>query len=151
MPRQPLTHDQMVQVLATQNIVRVAFRDGPSSYLIPLGYVWLPPALYGVADAGRKTRLAQRNPGVSFQVDTSSNTGLYEWRSVTGEGRFEIVENVKQKQEVFTALEPIIQQAPDWWRRQQGPRMASGDLLVWKITPTNIAGCECAQPDDSTG
>ncbi len=149
MSRQDLTHDETLQVLATQDLVRVAFRDGPSSYLIPLGYVWLPPALYGVADTGRKTRLAERNPNVSFQVDTSSRTGVFEWRSVTGEGKFEIVDNVKQKQEVFAALEPVIRQAPDWWRRQQGPRIASGDLLVWKITPTNLAGCECAPPDDS--
>lgn len=148
MPRQVLSNDKALQVLATQNIVRVAFRDGSSSYLIPLGYVWLPSALYGVSEAGHKTQLAEKDPNVSFQVDTSNSTGVFQWQSVTGQGKFEIVANDEQKQKVWQALNPIMQTAPNWWLQQQAPHLASGDLLVWKITPSNITGCECAQPDD---
>jgi nitroimidazol reductase NimA-like FMN-containing flavoprotein (pyridoxamine 5'-phosphate oxidase superfamily) len=131
--------------LSEQNLARVAFHDGRASYLIPLGYVYLQSRLYGVADAGRKTEMARQNAAVSFQVDTSGDTGLWEWRSVTGEGTFEIVGN-KEKALALAALQPVIAQAPDWWRREQGPKMASGALLVWKITPSVVTGCEYVPP-----
>jgi nitroimidazol reductase NimA-like FMN-containing flavoprotein (pyridoxamine 5'-phosphate oxidase superfamily) len=125
----------------------VAFRDHASLYLIPLGYVWLRSALFGVADVGRKTEIAERNPRVAFQVDTSMQTGLWEWRSVTGEGTFELVDGA-QKGETLSALQPVIAAAPDWWRREQGPRMAAGALVVWRLNPTQFAGCRYAPGDD---
>jgi nitroimidazol reductase NimA-like FMN-containing flavoprotein (pyridoxamine 5'-phosphate oxidase superfamily) len=149
LPRRDLSAEESAKVLAEQNLVRVAFHDGRTSYLIPLGYVYVEAALYGVADAGRKTRIAERNAAVSFQVDTSDDTGLWEWRSVTGEGTFEIVATDVEKQRALGALQPVIAQAPDWWRREQGPRMASGALLVWKITPTVVTGCEYVPPEES--
>jgi nitroimidazol reductase NimA-like FMN-containing flavoprotein (pyridoxamine 5'-phosphate oxidase superfamily) len=150
-PRTELSHDEAKEVLASQDLVRVAFPDAPSSYLIPLGYVWVPPDLCGVADEGHKTHLAEMNSTVSFQVDTSIDTGLWEWRSVTGVGNFEIVANAVQKQQVLEALKPVLTQAPEWWLREQGPRMASGELLVWKITPIRISGCQYARPDKRIG
>jgi nitroimidazol reductase NimA-like FMN-containing flavoprotein (pyridoxamine 5'-phosphate oxidase superfamily) len=93
MPAQDLNKNDTLAILAEEQLVRVAFHDGESPYLIPLGYVWLRSALYGVTDSGRKTDIAEANPRVAFQVDTSSTTGLFEWRSVTGEGRFEIIHN----------------------------------------------------------
>ena len=150
MPRRELSDDATREVLATQGVVRVAFRDGTSPYLIPLGYVWVGEALCGVSDAGRKTRLAQEDPNVSFQVDTSGDTGLWEWRSVTGRGTFDIVHDDGQKRSILDALKPIIGRAPAWWQRQQAPHLASGALLVWRITPRQLAGCEYARPDDAT-
>ena len=120
MPRKELSRSETLRVLAAQKLVRIAFRDGQSSYLVPLGYVWVAPVLCGVTDIGRKTRLAEKEPLVSFQVDTSSDTGLWEWRSVTGEGKFEIVDNDEEKQQLFEALQQIIGAAPDWWRAEQG-------------------------------
>jgi nitroimidazol reductase NimA-like FMN-containing flavoprotein (pyridoxamine 5'-phosphate oxidase superfamily) len=102
--------------------------------------------MYGVAEAGRKTEVAERNSAVSFQVDTSDETGLWEWRSVTGRGTFEIVTNPEEKKQALGALQPVIAQAPDWWHREQGPKMAAGVLLVWKITPTEKSGCEYVPP-----
>jgi nitroimidazol reductase NimA-like FMN-containing flavoprotein (pyridoxamine 5'-phosphate oxidase superfamily) len=120
--------------------VRVAFRNQETLYLIPLGYVWIRSALYGVADCGRKTEMASQNPAVAFQVDTAMETGLWEWDSVTGEGVFELVDGT-EKQEALAALQQVIAKAPDWWRREQGPRMAAGTLVVWRIRPTHMAGC----------
>jgi len=129
--------------LANEQLVRVAFRDQDVLYLIPLGYVWLRSALYGVADRGRKTDIASRNPVIAFQVDTAMNTGLWEWESVTGEGTFALVDGT-EKQEALSALQSAIAKAPDWWLREQGPRMAAGALVVWRIRPTQIAGCRYA-------
>jgi len=149
MPRSKLTPDDCSRVLANEQLVRVAFCDQRVLYLIPLGYVWLRSALYGVADHGRKTEIADRNPEVAFQVDTAMKTGLWEWESVTGEGTFELVDGT-EKQDALSALQPSIAKAPDWWRREQAPRMAAGELVVWRIRPTRIAGCRFA-PGKSGG
>jgi nitroimidazol reductase NimA-like FMN-containing flavoprotein (pyridoxamine 5'-phosphate oxidase superfamily) len=144
-PRQALDNDEKIEVLAKERLVRIAFQEGRSSYVIPLGYVWLNGALFGVAEAGRKTELAEVNPMVAFQVDTSIETGLWEWESVTGTGRFEIA-GTEEKARAMAALQSVIAEAPDWWRREQAPRMAAGKLLVWKLTPTSTSGCRYAPP-----
>jgi len=144
MPRQKLTDDEGVQLLARARLVRVAFQDEAAPYLIPLGYVWLHSALYGVTEPGRKTRVAEVNPTVAFQVDTSTDTGLWEWDSVTGEGRFELVTSDAEKRQALSALQPLIGEAPDWWGREQAARIASGALVVWKIVPTSFSGCRYA-------
>jgi nitroimidazol reductase NimA-like FMN-containing flavoprotein (pyridoxamine 5'-phosphate oxidase superfamily) len=91
MSRSSLARDDCIRVLISEQLVRVAFCDQESLYLILLGYVWIRSAFYGVADTGRKTEIAKRNPAVAFQVDTAMQTGLWEWESVTGEGDFELV------------------------------------------------------------
>lgn len=140
MPASDLSDAEVADVLEREGVVRVAFRDGESVYLIPLGYVWLYSGLHGVTELGRKTRLAEVDPRVAFQVDTSSDTGVFEWRSVTGEGRFELVRDESVKREVLMALQPIISAAPEWWQRDQRPKIASGTLQVWRITPNHLHG-----------
>lgn len=149
MPRSNLTPDDCGRVLASEQLVRVAFRNQEELYLLPLGYVWLSSALYGVADPGRKTEMASRDPAVAFQVDTAMRTGLWEWESVTGEGVFELVDGTEE-QGALEALQPVIANAPAWWRREQGPRMAAGELVVWRIRPIHIAGCRYAPGNDGS-
>jgi nitroimidazol reductase NimA-like FMN-containing flavoprotein (pyridoxamine 5'-phosphate oxidase superfamily) len=143
MPGSALLDDDCTRILDGQHLVRVAFRDGESLYLIPLGYVWFRSALYGVAERGRKTVLAERNALVAFQVDTSMQTGLWEWESVTGEGRFALVE-AAERQEALSALQPVIAAAPEWWRREEGPSLAAGALVVWRLSVTHVAGSRYA-------
>ena len=150
MPAYDLGRDEISQILADEWVVRVAFNDGESLYLIPLGYVWLRSSFCGVTEAGQKTRIADQNPLVAFQVDTSSATGLFDWRSVTGEGRFRIVANDEAQQEVLSGLQPVIAQAPSWWQREQAPRLASGELKVWNITPTRIHGRRFGPSEDTS-
>lgn len=140
MPRAPIDDAAIRETLAGQQVVRVAFRSEDCPYLIPLGYVWIDAALYGVTDRGLKTRLAEADPRVAFQVDTSAETGVFEWTSVTGEGTFAVVEGA-ESQAALAALQPVIAAAPDWWRAEQGPKLAAGTLLVWRIRPTRLSGC----------
>jgi nitroimidazol reductase NimA-like FMN-containing flavoprotein (pyridoxamine 5'-phosphate oxidase superfamily) len=132
-------------VVAAGDVVRVAFLDGRTPYLIPFGYVWMDSAMYGVTDPGKKTELAAANPEVAFQIDTSSVTGLFEWESVTGVGRFEIVEDPAERGEVLASLEDFVATAPDWWRDEQVDRMKSGHLLAWRLTPSTLTGARYAR------
>jgi len=144
MPRTPLDRSAIEGVLTSSTVVRIAFADGAAPYLIPLGYVWIDGALYGATDPGRKTRLAEADPVVAFQVDTSAQTGLFEWESVTGSGRFEIVADDGEKQRALAALQQVIGKAPDWWWAEQAARLAAGELLVWRLQPEETAGARYA-------
>jgi len=148
MPAVDLSTEEVSDTLAAEHVVRVAFQDDQSTYLIPLGYVWLEGAFYGVMEGGRKSRMAAENPQVAYQVDTSCRTGLFEWTSVTGEGRFEVVSADAERQRALAALQGLIAHAPAWWQREQAPRIASGVLQVWKIVPLHCSGRRYAPPED---
>lgn len=135
-----LDPDAVRRVLAAESVVRVAFRDGDERYLIPLGYVWLDGALHGVSGPGRKIRLAQADPRVTFQVDTSASTGWFEWESVTGDGRFEVVADDGVRGAVVEAWRPTVDAAPNWWREEIAPALDAGKLLVWRLTPGTVSG-----------
>jgi nitroimidazol reductase NimA-like FMN-containing flavoprotein (pyridoxamine 5'-phosphate oxidase superfamily) len=145
-PRTAISTAKARRVLERERLVRIAFRGNDSTYLIPLGYTWVGSALYGVADRGLKTNLAEQDPSVAFQVDTAMETGLFEWESVTGTGRFAVVNEKAEADRAIAALQPFLAQAPDWWRAEQGPRMAEGALIVWRIKPTSFTGVRYARP-----
>jgi len=146
MPQQALTQYEVLEVLAEEMIVRVAFSDEEFPYVIPFGYVYLKPLLYGITAPGRKTRVAERNSHVGFQVDSSGRSGPWAWRSVTGEGRFEMVAAADECKQALAALEPLISSAPVWWQDEIRPLMASEVVKVWRITPSRVAGVQYAQP-----
>ena len=139
MPPRELTTEDAQGVLAGQQVVRVAFGAEDRSLLIALGYVLVRSSLWRHPE-GLKTDLASADPRVAFQVDTSAVTGLFEWRSVTGRGLFSLVESDGERQAALNALAVVIEQAPEWWQREQAEHMASGVLVVWKIVPTEIFG-----------
>ena len=83
---QAIGQEEIERVLTEQCTVYVGFAVGDQPYLIPLSYVWFEGSLCGLTSRGRKTRMAQANPRVSFQMDTSATTGHFVWSSVTGVG-----------------------------------------------------------------
>lgn len=146
MSRVPMSEAEATHLLETCELLRVSFHDGDDPYLIPLGCVWHDGALYGVTEAGRKTEMAARNARVAFQTDTALRTGLFEWESVTGQGRFEVVSDPAEIRQAMAKLQPFVAAAPEWWRNEQGPRMAAGELLVWRIRPRTYTGARYVRP-----
>lgn len=146
MPQRALTEDEISDVLAAEMIVRVAFSDDEFPYLIPLGYVYVASSLYGITAPGRKTRVVERNPRVGFQVDSSAQSGPWEWKSVTGGGRFELVQGEGERREALSALEPLIAQAPRWWQDEIRPLLAAGIVKVWRITLERVSGVQYSRP-----
>jgi nitroimidazol reductase NimA-like FMN-containing flavoprotein (pyridoxamine 5'-phosphate oxidase superfamily) len=140
MPRQVMNGTEVGRLLEEAELVRVAFRDGESTYLIPLGCVCIEGVLYGVMEAGRKTELARNHPRVAFQTDTARTTGLFEWQSITGEGDFTIVTDPVEKAQVLDRLSTAVASAPAWWKAEQGPKMAAGELSIWRIHPQWMTG-----------
>lgn len=146
MPRMPMSDAEVTRLLESCQLLRVAFSDEEEAYLVPLGCVWHEGALYGVADPGRKTEIAKRNPRVAFQADTARETGLFEWKSVTGQGDFEVVSDPEEIERAMARLQPSVATAPDWWKREQAPRMSAGELVVWRIRPVETSGVQYVRP-----
>jgi nitroimidazol reductase NimA-like FMN-containing flavoprotein (pyridoxamine 5'-phosphate oxidase superfamily) len=123
MPAQELDSEEAIDVLANEHLVRVAFHDGES--------------------------ISAKNPSVGFQVDTSCTTGLFAWASITGTGLFEVVISPEERKQAMAALQPVIAEAPEWWQKEQAPRVASGALQVWRIVPKILDGRRYAPADDA--
>jgi nitroimidazol reductase NimA-like FMN-containing flavoprotein (pyridoxamine 5'-phosphate oxidase superfamily) len=144
---QALGRAEIERVLTEQRTVYVGFAAGEERYLIPIGYVWLDGCLCGFTSRGRKTRLAQADPRVSFQVDTSATTGHFSWSSVTGAGTFEVIEERADIEKLFPLMASRVADAPDWLNDYVTKLFAAGQMVAWRIRPSSITGVKVVPPD----
>ena len=142
-----MTPEQRSEFLSTQRVVRIAFDADGERYLIPLGYVWRENALYCMTKRGRKTRMAAANPRVSFQVDDSCETRLFTYRSITGEGIFEIVTDAGEIEGMMPAFVSRFPDTPDWAQAESAAMWAKGELVMARIRPQVMSGICYAAPD----
>lgn len=140
MPSRDLKQEEMVRVLEQQRIVRIAFPDEGSCYLVPLGYVWHEGMICCITSEGRKARLARRDGRVSFQVDTSAETGIYSWKSVTGQGMAEIVEDIAAIASVFPLLMARFSEMPQWARAEFAVRNQDSRYVLLQMRPVIMTG-----------
>jgi nitroimidazol reductase NimA-like FMN-containing flavoprotein (pyridoxamine 5'-phosphate oxidase superfamily) len=137
---QEIEQKEIERVLVEQREVRIGFAAGEERYLIPLAYVWLDGCLCGATAHGRKTRLAQVDPRVAFQVDTSATTGHYTWSSVTGQGTFEVIEERDHIEKLERRLEQRFADAPEWLLDYSAKEVAAGEMVYWRIRPSALTG-----------
>lgn len=134
-----LSNSEIEAVLAAQRVIRVSFDDGDERYLVPLFYSWHQGSLCGLTTPGRKTRMAEASARVAFQIDTSAETGEFEWRSVTGEGSWEIITN-EAEMTFIPAMQARLADTPPWARELLMQRFQTLGRLAWRITPTRMTG-----------
>ena len=142
-----MTPEEMSEFLATQRVVRIAFDANDERYLIPLGYVWQGKTFYCMTQRGRKTRMAAVNPRVSFQVDDSCETRLFTYKSITGEGIFEIVTDVGEIERTMPAFASRFSDTPDWAQAESATLWANGELVLARLRPQVMSGVCYAQSD----
>lgn len=138
MDLQALTHEKMQAFLQRERILGLD-ADG-ERYLVPLGYVWLDGFICCVTLPGRKTQMLERNPTVSFQVDDSATRGAFNWTSVTGEGRVELVGDPARAQEILCAFLARFADMPEWAARQYEGRVKAGASVFLKIRMLGMSG-----------
>ncbi len=142
-----LQQQEIESLLSEQGLVRVGFAAGEERYLIPLGYVWFEGALCGFTSRGRKTRMAQADPRISFQVDTSATTGYYTWLSVTGQGNFEVIEEGDYHEKLGRVMGQKFPDMPQWLKEYRAAQQAAGELVAWRIQPSSMTGVKLSPPD----
>lgn len=135
-----LSKSEIEGLLSEQRIVRVGFDAFGERYLVPLGYVWFDGSLCAVTTQGRKTRMAKDNPQVSFQLDDSVETGLFGWKSVSGEGTFKFVTDPAEIERMSPVLFGRFPDIPEWAQKEYAEKQASGQLVWVRIRPTRMTG-----------
>ena len=140
MPDYSLNNEQCLSLIRSERVARFVFKADDEIHLIPLGYVWFEGALCGMTDAGRKTQLAATNSRVTFQLDDLAESGPFGWRSVMGEGEFEIVLD----QATISRIAPVIfekfSDAPPWAMAELGSKAEQGKAVFFKVSPHTLAG-----------
>ncbi len=150
MAHRDLSQTEIEQLLASERVLRLALHAAGEHYLVPLGYVWLDGFIWVVSTEGRKTRLAAMNPDVAFQVDTSARTGVFEWRSVTGEGSIQAVTDAAEIERIRPALFGRFPDMPEWMAVEYERRGRHGLLRWFRIKPARMSGRWAGQPDPAS-
>ena len=137
---QDLAPQEIELVLEKERVVRIGFSAGDEQCLVPVFYVFFDGALCGLTTPGRKTRLGEANPSVSFQGDSTFVTGLWEWASVSGQGRFSRIDQPGDYGHFAAKLQLKLGDAPDWAALMLQDRFASLGLYAWRIEMTSVSG-----------
>jgi nitroimidazol reductase NimA-like FMN-containing flavoprotein (pyridoxamine 5'-phosphate oxidase superfamily) len=140
MPHRILAEQEIENLLAAERIVRIGFESAGERYLVPVGYLWYNGFIHFAGTRGKKTRMAGENPNVSFQIDTSSTSGVYEWMSVTGEGRIEFVLDLEEIAEIGRRLFARFHDMPTWMAVEYLEKADSGRLVWMRIRPGTVTG-----------
>jgi nitroimidazol reductase NimA-like FMN-containing flavoprotein (pyridoxamine 5'-phosphate oxidase superfamily) len=94
----------------------------------------------GTTNQGRKTRMAEVNPHVVFQIDNAQEGGPFEWHSVLGEGSFEIVPGKRPIARILPKLASRFADAPAWANKEALSQFARGEVFPFRIKPTSLTG-----------
>ncbi|MEP6871016.1 MAG: pyridoxamine 5'-phosphate oxidase family protein [Anaerolineaceae bacterium] len=135
-----LTADEITAVLESERVVRVAFAAGDELFLAPMFYTWFDDVLCGLTTPGTKTRLAERNAAVAFQVDSTATSGIWEWTSVTGAGTWEVVGSPREFGPFAAQLGERLADQPDWTRTTLQARFRDLGMVAWRIRPGRLGG-----------
>ena len=137
---------EIAEFLNSQRIMRVAFDADGERYLVPLGYVWFEGCLCAATTEGRKTRMAEANPRVSFQVDNACETGPLGWTSVSGEAVFELIGDPDEARRVKPALFGRFADMPARAREEFAAKSSSGGLRFIRLRPVVMTGLRNLTP-----
>ena len=137
---QDLTPDEINLVLEKERVIRIAFSAGSEQFLVPVFYTWYEGALCGLTTPGRKTRMAEANPAVAFQIDSTFVTGPWEWASISGQGVFAHVADPREFGPFAEQLRESLSDSPEWAAKLLQERFASFGIYAWRITPSEMSG-----------
>jgi uncharacterized protein len=77
---------QMMNVLISQHMGRLACTDGNKPYIVPVTYAFNGKEIYAQTNEGKKLNIMRKNPHVCMQVDSIFN--MANWQSVVITGTF---------------------------------------------------------------
>lgn len=90
-----LTKDQILHVLQSQVVGRLACCVDDELYIVPISYAYHKDFIYAHSKEGLKVQMMRRNPKVCFQVDSIEN--MANWRSVILWGEYEELKTEKDQ------------------------------------------------------
>jgi len=112
-----LTRTECEELLARNNVGRIAFSFHDRVDIEPLHFVYADGWIYGRTSAGTKVATLEHHPWVAFEVD--EHRGIFDWRSVVVKGAFYLLE-------------------PDGTMMNDDPTMARGIALLRSLLPETL-------------
>lgn len=103
-----LNEQQMINILASQAIGRLACTDGKLPYVIPVTYCYDGKYIFGQTNEGMKLKILRKNPNVCFEVDRM--TDMRNWQTVIITGKFEELkghDSEKAREILFDRVFPL--------------------------------------------
>lgn len=137
---QDLNPQEIELVLEKERVIRIAFSAGGEEFLVPVFFVFESGDLCGLTTPGRKTRLAEANPRVAFQVDSTYVTGPWEWASISGQGTFSRVADPKEFGPFAGKLSAKLTDSPEWATTMLQERFANLGMYAWRIKISEVSG-----------
>jgi len=101
-----MNDNQIVNVLQSQFIGRLACYADKKLYMVPLTYAYHDGYIYCHSKAGSKTDMMDKNPDVCFAVDEIEN--MRSWRSVILWGKYEKLKGGEEQKKAMQILNDRI-------------------------------------------
>ncbi len=138
----------ILRVIENNSVLRIALCDGDMPYIIPMNYAYdyVDDTLtfyFHSALKGAKLEIMEKNNNACFEIDCEHNLiegkvacqYSFEFSSVVGVGKTEIVENPQEKIKVMKKLmKHIAKKDFDFTEK------LVGILTVWKLTVSEFKG-----------
>jgi len=147
--------EQIEEILRRGTVCRVALKDEPVPYVVPLNYGYGrwndgQALFFHSASTGRKIDLIMKNPEAAFVIETDHQLVVAEeacrftmhYASVMGTGRFRVLESVEEKRSGMTAIMAHYTDRSDW----DLPDRALGAVTVLVLEIDEISGKRSPAP-----
>jgi nitroimidazol reductase NimA-like FMN-containing flavoprotein (pyridoxamine 5'-phosphate oxidase superfamily) len=105
-----MSHQEMDELLKSQIVCRISFRDEPFPYLIPMEYYYFGEVMYFHFTAtGKKIELMDSDPNVTVEVDWYDDM-MTDYKSVILKGRLVPVDNPDERNLVNVAMGSAVRE-----------------------------------------
>ena len=126
-----LSQIECEQMLARNNVGRVAFTLHDRVDIEPINYVFDSGWIYGRTSHGTKLSTIAHHPWVAFEVDEVK--GLFQWQSVVVKGSFYLVEP-----DTAVSRDPAFTRGVDLLRALIPETLTAGDPTPFRTTVFRI-------------
>ncbi len=129
-----LNEMQIINVLISQHMGRLACIDGNKPYIVPITYAFNGKEIYAQTNEGKKLDLMRKNPHVCLQADIILN--MANWQSVVVTGTFQELkgkEMTKARSYLYDHVLPLLTSSTVHTHQHQVNSDINDDSRVKKV------------------
>ena len=144
---QEMTEEQCREVLAGENVARLACALNNQPYVVPIRVDLEGQFLYVYATLGQKIEWMRQNPLVCVEIDERNAHG--DWVSVIVFGRYEELPHAPEYEDSRRTAERLFQRHAMWWEPAAVPLAHHEQRMpvVFRIRIDQVTGRRAAQND----
>jgi uncharacterized protein len=137
-----LTAAECADVLARNDLARVACARDGQPYVVPVHYSYDPGdrCLYAFSAVGQKIEWMRQNPRVCVEVEEIADR--YHWTTVVAMGRYEELQRTPEHAAARQRAERLLERRDEWWM-PGAARTHAGEhsfVVVYRILLDRLTG-----------